>query len=42
MDEKIMFEAMAVIKRLLQEEPNNQGLLDAQEMIYDIIQGFLI
>lgn len=37
-----MFEAMAVIKRLLQEEPNNQGLLDAQEMIYDIIQGFLI
>jgi hypothetical protein len=42
MEEQIMHEAMKVIAKLLQNEPDNQGLLAAQDMIHDIIQGYLI
>lgn len=42
MDEKIMHEAIKVITKLLQNEPDNQGLLATQNMIHDIIEGYLI
>lgn len=42
MDEQTIHQAITVVSKQLELDPNNQGLIELRIRLYEFIEGFLI